>query len=606
MDVHVRVDLDDDVPVVVKSATGPAAERLRREHDRLHQAVHPGVVALAGAPAWSDGPDPTADGADEHELRTCYAGEPVARWTGSLRDVAGVGAAVASTLADLHDLGIVHGRLDATHVLIGEDGRPRLCGLAQPGDATPADDVAALGALLGELVGRAPAERRGVLRWPHRGSSARRALHQVIERAADPVPTRRPSARALADAILVAVPTADLPSGASGVAASQRRAGAAGSATGSGSAPGSGSGPRPAARPATTRPPAPAGDQRDPTRPDTLDRIWSFADERSDDERWAAAFGAGPPDLPARPDADGLSLPIARVDTPAWSTTAPDERVSPPVDDLSLPAPDDPFDRWSFDDGPAFRPDPAFAPGHDDLDDEARKRSHTTAEAAIDDHDLGLHHAHPRVDPAASGPPADDDLTRDHRVAGGRVAASARRPPAHDRPPPGPARGRLLALGAVALVIAAVGMAGAVIIGSGGGADTSRSEPEAAAPGRDCPPAAAPAADVDGDGCPEPLVVDGTTVDAGIARWSLGEPGDLVTVGDWDCDGGASAALLRPATGDVFVFTAWARTDEPVTISSNQRVDGGVAIRAEPGAAGCDRLLVDLAVGGTTTVEVPG
>src|SRR5690606_21431254 len=102
------------------------------------------------------------------------------------------------------------------------------------------------------------------------------------------------------------------------------------------------------------------------------------------------------------------------------------------------------------------------------------------------------------------------------------------------------------------------------------------------------------------------LVVDGSTVDAGVARWTLGEPGDLVTVGDWDCDGEASAALLRPTTGDVFVFAAWAQTDEPVTVSASQQVDGGIGIRAQPADGdGCDRLLVDRADGSAATVEVP-
>ena len=44
------------------------------------------------------------------------------------------------------------GRLDASHVLVADDGRPRLCGLAGAEGAAASDDVAALGALLGELL----------------------------------------------------------------------------------------------------------------------------------------------------------------------------------------------------------------------------------------------------------------------------------------------------------------------------------------------------------------------------------------------------------------------------------------------------------------------
>ncbi len=92
---------------------------------------------------------------------------------------------------------------------------------------------------------------------------------------------------------------------------------------------------------------------------------------------------------------------------------------------------------------------------------------------------------------------------------------------------------------------------------------------------------------------------------AGSARWTLGEPGDVVAVGDWDCRDGPSPALLRPATGDVFVFPSWAPPDEPVTVDASQRIPGAVGIRAEPVAGGCDDIVVDLPGGLTRTVEVP-
>ncbi|HET9609881.1 MAG TPA: hypothetical protein VFP06_09745, partial [Acidimicrobiales bacterium] len=66
MDVHVKIDLEPSGPVVVKSASGPAARRLRRERARLARAVHPGVVALARAhdgagTVAADGDDPVAE-----------------------------------------------------------------------------------------------------------------------------------------------------------------------------------------------------------------------------------------------------------------------------------------------------------------------------------------------------------------------------------------------------------------------------------------------------------------------------------------------------------------------------------------------------------------
>jgi hypothetical protein len=596
MDVHIRVDLDDDGPVVVKSATGAAVERLARERRLLERAVHPGIVSLAGR-----------SGGDPAELRTRYAGEPVARWTGSLRAVAGLGAAVAGTLADLHDLGVVHGRLDATHILIGDDGRPRLCGLAHPGSARTADDVAALGATLDRLVERAPADRRSLLPWGRRAGGERRALRQVIERATDVLPTRRPSARAMASALLAAVPGARLPTPTPGP----------GGAGGDGAGGTGGDGGR---------------GRRD--EPDTLDRIWAFAGDETDDERWAAALGTGPPDLPTDAGRDDTTqLPMAEIDTPAWSTTRADDDTAPlanpigtagvlddpwPGFDGSDRAPDDPGDprRHDGDATDAWTVDhPTGSGGPDDDPADAWTVDHPTGSGGPDDEPIAAgppdRHAdspRPPDQPPDAWPPddhaqngrSDDQLTRDHTPAAGRVTPG-RRPPRATPAPNGVRRRRGLTAAGAAVAAVALATAGTTVIGSGGGADAPRPGPS----GRDdCPDVAGPGADVDGDGCPEPLVVEGGTVDAGVARWSLGEPGDLVAVGDWDCDGDASAALLRPPTGDVFVFSAWADEGEPVTVSSTQRVDGAVGIRAEPGDQGCDRLVVDLAGGGSATVEV--
>jgi hypothetical protein len=596
MDMHVRVELDDDGPVVVKSATGPAAERVRHERRRLEQAVHPGVVALVHGPA-PDGP-PDCD----TELRTRYAGDPVSRWTGSVASIAGLGAAVASTLADLHDLGIVHGRLDATHILVGDDGRPRLCGLSHPGDAARADDVAALGTVLDQLVERAPAERRGALRWVRAaGGGDRRALRQVIERAVDPVATRRSTARVLADLILTAVPTAVLP-GAAGGAASHDRV----RATGGDSARDDGAGAPPS-----------AGPRARSSGPDTLDRIWSFAGEQTDDERWAAALGTGPPDLPARTAASARSddtlLPIAEIATPGWldhqgGDHGDRDHWSPPTEHQGTARPPVAADDQEsgidvlFDDSVDVRFAGRVHDGWPNDDPRAVDNHARRSQAGPADDDPRAVDNHARRSQAG---PADD-LTREHRAPGGRVTPKPRAQRTGPAAPQPRRVRRRLALGTAGALLAASTVAGAIAVGSGGGADAPRpDERDVTGPPSGCPLVAPPAADVDGDGCPEPLVVDGSTVDAGVARWQLGEPGDVVTLGDWDCDGNASAALLRPGTGDVFLFSAWAEMGEPVTVSSSQRVDGGVGIRAEPRARGCDRLLVDLGAGGAATVEVP-
>ena len=259
-------------------------------------------------------------------------------------------------------------------------------------------------------------------------------------------------------------------------------------------------------------------------RGDTLDRIWSYAGEPSEDERWAAAFGTAPDDFEP-PTSAAHDLPLARVDALDWD--------APRIDD-----------------------------------DRAEDRGVT--DPTLLDESFG--------DEAPDGAPVDDDRTRDHVPVGTRPRSLAAAAEASSGPR---RRGRLTAVGAAVGVAAlvTVALAGAAIArGSGGDADATR--PAADRP--DCAPATRPAADVDRDGCPESLLVDGSTIDAGVARWTLGEPGDMVTVGDWDCDGEASAALLRPASGDVFVFGTWAELDQPVTVSAVDQVvgRGGDPVRA--------------------------
>jgi hypothetical protein len=189
-------------PVVVKRASGKAATRLRREAERLQRARHPGVVVVVRSGATDAG----------WELATDHAGRAVAG-LGRLRvpQVAGLVAGVAATLADLHGLDIVHGRVDATHILVGAHGRPVLCGFGdgEP-PARPDDDVAALGALLVDLLaGDDSGEPIPERRWRGRATGPdwdRRALLLLADQAAAEPPTRRPTARRLAAALAETVP----------------------------------------------------------------------------------------------------------------------------------------------------------------------------------------------------------------------------------------------------------------------------------------------------------------------------------------------------------------------------------------------------------------
>jgi hypothetical protein len=122
-------------------------------------------------------------------------------------------------------MGIVHGRLDGSHVLLAGDGRPRLCGLSHAGEAHPADDVAALGALLVNLLAQTrPAPRQGTITWRRGPHAERRAVEQVLDHACDPVASRRLSARGFATALLAALPGAELPPSGDQVSAAWRPA----------------------------------------------------------------------------------------------------------------------------------------------------------------------------------------------------------------------------------------------------------------------------------------------------------------------------------------------------------------------------------------------
>ena len=194
-----------DGPRLTKRATNAdACARLRRETDRLHQARHPGVVEVV-------------EHTDSHIVFAWAGGQTLATFRPPVAVAAAILAATAATVADLHDLRIVHGRLDPSHVVIGSDGRPRLCGMAglDPSATPPteADDVAALGRLIEGLIGveteEEPIPER---RWNRRrlGSFQRRALQTLADQATAHDPAQRPTARVLATAIAEAVPEARL------------------------------------------------------------------------------------------------------------------------------------------------------------------------------------------------------------------------------------------------------------------------------------------------------------------------------------------------------------------------------------------------------------
>ena len=202
-----------------QAETDDEAARLRREADLLDVAGHPGLVELV---EFEDGPEP--------RLRTGFLeGGPLSELGElELEEVAGVVAALASTIADLHVMGLVHGAVAPEHVVLDEDGRPVLCSLGYGGlagerpSALPALppsfvdparqaeesslrlalDLFGAGAILRQLLRRVPGHPR-------------RAKVETLERLADEAMaenhTDRPTARSFADAVHDAIVGARLP-----------------------------------------------------------------------------------------------------------------------------------------------------------------------------------------------------------------------------------------------------------------------------------------------------------------------------------------------------------------------------------------------------------
>jgi len=438
--------------VAVKTAlTADEQADLTYEVELLRRVRHLGVVQVV-------------DGAADDELRTRYAGEPLHRWSGDLRRAATLGAAVAAVLGDLHDEGVVHGRIDGSHVLLGRDGQPRLCGFRPPGDLEPPDDVAAAAVLIGLLVDGANATDQ---RWPYlrrRGGVAdRQALAALLQHASDPDPRRRPSARSLASSLVRTVPGAEMPtSQALGI-------------------------------PALT----PVGDV-----PAVLD---------------------GPSPDPVFGDQTTAEVDEVFVDRP-WEASEPDPPAAPRVPP---------------------RPGLTRPP--------ARRRRVTVARLAVMTVVVGAVAVAAETVMTSGGRPAGD---RPFEAAGAAAEASPRRCPA---------------------------------------------------PTED--PSTTATLDVDGDGCEDGVHVSGGVVEVDGRRWQVGGPDDSIALGDWDCDGYATPAVYRPATGDVFVFSSWAAEGKPVTVSAVDRVVGGRSLAASDvpasGGGGCSQLAVVMGSGTRQQVEIP-
>jgi serine/threonine protein kinase len=188
---------DAELGVVRKRAqTAAEGKLLSREATMLRAVAHPGVVQLLDV----EGGEPP----DGLVLRRVGGGDLATLGDQCAEVVAGLGAALATTVADLHDLGVSHKAIEAAHVLLDENGRPVLCSFGRAERARSAaeaevqrrDDVRALARLLLECL-------------PAGGPS--RAIRTLRLAAGPARNTRCRDARWLARQLVTSVPGACLP-----------------------------------------------------------------------------------------------------------------------------------------------------------------------------------------------------------------------------------------------------------------------------------------------------------------------------------------------------------------------------------------------------------
>lgn len=109
--------------------------------------------------------------------------------------------------------------------------------------------------------------------------------------------------------------------------------------------------------------------------------------------------------------------------------------------------------------------------------------------------------------------------------------------------------------------------------------------------------------DLDGNGCPDDVVIDRNLVKVDAATFRVGDPGDDLSLGDWDCDGVPTVLLLRPGSGEVFHFS-WAEQDRPTTGHLITIVEGATSLSSVPDEHRCDEAMVQRTVGSAIAVPI--
>jgi serine/threonine protein kinase len=174
------------------------------------------------------------------------------------------------------------------------------------------------------------------------------------------------------------------------------------------------------------------------------------------------------------------------------------------------------------------------------------------------------------------------------------LTATTPAPPSRRRGDPGAARDVFVIRAGTALgALAAVALLAVLILVVPPLVDSANPRPDAAHA------AACPVID---RGC-RPLPRPDGVVQTPEGRYRIGQAGDLVVIGRWQC-GGALPALLQPGSGDVWVWDSWAAGAAPVAARLAARVPHARSVQVDPGRSGCDRLQV-IVPGGRAVVVQP-
>ncbi len=122
---------------------------------------------------------------------------------------------------------------------------------------------------------------------------------------------------------------------------------------------------------------------------------------------------------------------------------------------------------------------------------------------------------------------------------------------------------------------------------------------------RTCPPTSPDntAGDVNGDGCVDTVVLGNGTVDVNGEHFAVGKPDDQLAIGNWACNGLRTLALLRPSTGNLYVFSSWPGIGQEVAPELIRNVENARSLQARSGENGCDLIEVTSTNDQVTTIN---